>query len=84
MPHISVIMPAYNEGSHIYDNIALTRQALVGGGLDAGIVAVDEDLLPLSLAASLGFWVMVGSVFALGAARSMTRRAASRSSRPVR
>ena len=42
MPHISVIMPAFNEGDHIYENIALTRQTLTVGGLDAEIVVVDD------------------------------------------
>ncbi len=41
-----------------------------------GIVSVDEDLLPLYLLASLGFWVVMASVFALGASRAITRTAA--------
>jgi len=39
---VSVIMPAYNEGGHIYDNIATTREVLAGAGIDAEIVAVDD------------------------------------------
>lgn len=39
---ISIIMPAFNEGDHIYDNIATTLWIVSGIGLPAEIVAVDD------------------------------------------
>ncbi len=42
IPAVSVIMPAYNEGGHIYGNIAETRTALLESGMDVEIVAVDD------------------------------------------
>ena len=41
-PEISVIMPAFNEGGHLYENIRETREILAASGHDAEIVAVDD------------------------------------------
>lgn len=42
MPQISVVMPAYKEGDHIYNNISVTLSVLAEAGYDAEIVAVDD------------------------------------------
>ncbi len=39
---VTVIMPAFNEGGHIYDNISTTRRVLVEAGIEAEIVVVDD------------------------------------------
>ncbi len=42
VPYLSIIMPAFNEGDHIYGNIAMTRRVMEAAGLDTEIVAVDD------------------------------------------
>jgi len=42
MKHVSIIMPAFDEGGHIYDNIRMTREVMLAAGLEAEIVAVDD------------------------------------------
>ena len=39
---ISIIMPAYNEGENIFENIRTTHEVIHEAGLDAGIVVVDD------------------------------------------
>ena len=39
---ISIIMPAYNEGGCIFENIRMTRDIMFEAGIDAEIVAVDD------------------------------------------
>ena len=39
---ISIIMPAYNEGSHIFENISITRDVLREVNIPFEIVAVDD------------------------------------------
>ena len=39
---ISIIMPAYNEGVHICENIRMTDEVLRESGLDAEIIAIDD------------------------------------------
>ena len=39
---ISIIMPAYNEGRHIFENIGTTHATLKDAGFDAEIIAVDD------------------------------------------
>lgn len=41
-PTVSVIMPAYNEGWCIFENIRMTRLILAEAGISAEIVAVDD------------------------------------------
>ena len=41
-PEISIIMPAYNEGEHIYNNISMTLDVMREVGRPAEIVAVDD------------------------------------------
>jgi glycosyltransferase involved in cell wall biosynthesis len=41
-PAVSVIMPAYNEGRCIFENIRTTRAVLADTGIEAEIVAVDD------------------------------------------
>jgi hypothetical protein len=42
VPRVSVIMPAYNEGRCIFENIRTTRAVLAEAGIEAEIVAVDD------------------------------------------
>ncbi len=39
---ISIIMPAYNEGENIFENIRTTHEVIREAGLDACIIAVDD------------------------------------------
>ncbi|HUT63063.1 MAG TPA: glycosyltransferase family 2 protein [Anaerolineae bacterium] len=39
---ISIIMPAFNEGTHIFENISTTCKILYEAGMSAEIVAVDD------------------------------------------
>jgi len=39
---VSIIMPAFNEGAHICDNIRMTREVMTEAGLPAEIVVVDD------------------------------------------
>ncbi|MFC1486057.1 glycosyltransferase [Candidatus Latescibacterota bacterium] len=48
-PDISVIMPAFNEGAHLYENIRKTREALHASGYEAEIVVVDDGSLDNTL-----------------------------------
>ncbi len=41
-PELSVIMPAFNEGGHLFENIRETREVLQTSGHDAEIVVVDD------------------------------------------
>ncbi len=41
-PKISIIMPAYNEGKHIFKNIRMTRDIMREVGIDTEIVVVDD------------------------------------------
>jgi len=42
MKPVSIVMPAYNEGGHIYENIRTTVKILGDAGICAEVVAVDD------------------------------------------
>lgn len=45
LPTLSVVMPAYNEGGHIYDNLLLTSRTLSGFVKQYEIIAVNDGSL---------------------------------------
>lgn len=74
---ISIIMPAYNEGGCIFDNIRMTRDIMIEAGIDVEIVAVDDGSSDTTLeeirraAKVFGNVVVAGNPYNMGKGRAL-------------